>query len=156
MKNSKFSRSGLIAAMAHKIAWSPHPAETAVDFIDLGNATGLSDEEAEKFSRAACVVAPYRLDPKNAARLFAKLREVYRKNERRNRETTFKLILKKVGPNKNGLINEVAATFPFLGLAGATTLVESTPCTVCDDVNKDEAYAIKIGLEEFGATVEVE
>jgi large subunit ribosomal protein L7/L12 len=70
-------------------------------------------------------------------------------------KTAFDIILKEVGPNKIGVIKEVRAAVPGLGLAEAKALVEGAPKPVLEGVNKAEADAAKKKLEDAGAKVEV-
>ena len=70
-------------------------------------------------------------------------------------KTAFDIILKEVGPNKIGVIKEVRAAVPGLGLAEAKALVEGAPKTVREGVTKEEAEEIKKKLEAAGAKVEV-
>ena len=70
-------------------------------------------------------------------------------------KTAFDVILKEVGANKIGVIKEVRAAVPGLGLAEAKALVESAPKTVREGVTKEEAEEIKKKLEAAGAKVEV-
>jgi large subunit ribosomal protein L7/L12 len=69
--------------------------------------------------------------------------------------TTFAVILKEIGANKIGVIKEVRAAVPGLGLAEAKTLVESAPKVVRAGVTQEEADGIKQKFEAAGATVEV-
>src|ERR1043166_445304 len=52
-------------------------------------------------------------------------------------KTTFDVILKETGANKIGVIKEVRAAVPGLGLAEAKALVESAPKPVKEGVTKD-------------------
>jgi large subunit ribosomal protein L7/L12 len=70
-------------------------------------------------------------------------------------KTTFDIILKEVGANKIGVIKEVRAAVPGLGLAEAKALVEGAPKTVREGASKDEADDIKKKLEAAGAKVEI-
>ena len=70
-------------------------------------------------------------------------------------KTAFDVILKEVGANKIGVIKEVRAAVPGLGLAEAKALVEGAPKTVREGVTKEEAEEIKKKLEAAGAKVEV-
>jgi len=67
---------------------------------------------------------------------------------------TFEVVLAAVGDKKINVIKEVRA-ITGLGLKEAKDLVEGAPKAVKEDVNKEEADAIKAKLEEAGATVEV-
>ena len=69
-------------------------------------------------------------------------------------QTEFTVILASYGEKKITVIKEVRA-LTGLGLKEAKDLVESAPAPVKEDVNKDEAEAIKSKLEAAGATVEV-
>ena len=70
-------------------------------------------------------------------------------------KTAFDIILKEVGPNKIGVIKEVRAAVPGLGLAEAKALVEGAPKPVREGVTKEEADEIKKKLEAAGAKAEI-
>ena len=70
-------------------------------------------------------------------------------------KTAFDIILKEVGANKIGVIKEVRAAVPGLGLAEAKALVEGAPKTVREGASKEEAEEIKKKLEAAGAKAEV-
>jgi large subunit ribosomal protein L7/L12 len=70
-------------------------------------------------------------------------------------KTTFEVILKETGSNKIGVIKEVRAAVPGLGLAEAKALVESAPKPIKDGVTKAEAEEIKKKIEAAGAKVEI-
>ena len=70
-------------------------------------------------------------------------------------KTEFTVVLKDAGANKIGVIKEVRAVVPGLGLADAKALVEGAPKTVKEGVAKDEAKKIKETLEKVGAKVEL-
>ena len=70
-------------------------------------------------------------------------------------KTSFDVILKEVGANKIGVIKEVRAAVPGLGLAEAKALVEGAPKTVREGVTKEEAEEIKKKLEAAGAKAEI-
>ena len=70
-------------------------------------------------------------------------------------KTTFEVILKELGANKIGVIKEVRAAVPGLGLADAKALVEGAPKTIKEGVTKAEAEEIKKKIEAAGAKVEV-
>jgi len=70
-------------------------------------------------------------------------------------KTTFEVVLKDSGANKIGVIKEVRAVVPGLGLADAKALVEGAPKTIKEGATKDEAAEIKKKLEAAGAKVEV-
>ena len=70
-------------------------------------------------------------------------------------KTTFEVVLKDAGANKIGVIKEVRAVVPGLGLADAKALVEGAHKTVKDGATKEEAAEIKKKLEAAGAKVEV-
>ena len=69
-------------------------------------------------------------------------------------QTEFTVVLASYGEKKINVIKEVRA-LTGLGLKEAKDLVESAPAPVKEDVDKDEAEAIKSKLEGAGATVEV-
>ena len=70
-------------------------------------------------------------------------------------KTTFEVILKEMGANKIGVIKEVRAAVPGLGLAEAKALVEGAPKTIKDGVTKAEAEEMKKKIETAGAKVEI-
>ena len=70
-------------------------------------------------------------------------------------KTTFEVILKEMGANKIGVIKEVRAAVPGLGLAEAKALVEGAPKTMKEGVTKEEAEEIKKKVEAAGAKVEI-
>jgi large subunit ribosomal protein L7/L12 len=70
-------------------------------------------------------------------------------------KTSFDVVLVDAGANKIGVIKEVRAAVPGLGLADAKALVESAPKTVKEGATKEEADEIKKKLEAAGAKVEV-
>ena len=70
-------------------------------------------------------------------------------------KTAFDVILKEVGANKIGVIKEVRAAVPGLGLAEAKALVEGAPKTVREGATKEEAEEIKKKLEAAGGSVEL-
>ena len=70
-------------------------------------------------------------------------------------KTQFDVILKEVGANKIGVIKEVRAAVPGLGLAEAKALVEGAPKTVREGASKEEAEEIKKKLEAAGAKAEI-
>ena len=70
-------------------------------------------------------------------------------------KTAFDVILKEVGANKIGVIKEVRAAVPGLGLAEAKALVEGAPKPVREGVTKEEAEEIKKKIEAAGGKVEV-
>ena len=70
-------------------------------------------------------------------------------------KTTFDVILKEMGANKIGVIKEVRAAVPGLGLAEAKALVEGAPKSLKEGVTKEEAEEIKKKVEAAGAKVEI-
>jgi large subunit ribosomal protein L7/L12 len=70
-------------------------------------------------------------------------------------KTEFDLVLTDGGANKIGVIKEVRAVVPGLGLAEAKKLVESAPQPLKQGVPKAEAEEIKKKLEAAGAKVEI-
>jgi large subunit ribosomal protein L7/L12 len=70
-------------------------------------------------------------------------------------KTSFDVILKDAGANKIGVIKEVRAVVPGLGLADAKALVEGAPKPVKEGATKEEAEEIKKKLEAAGAKVEI-
>ncbi len=70
-------------------------------------------------------------------------------------KTAFDVILKEAGANKIGVIKEVRAAVPGLGLAEAKALVEGAPKAVREGVTKEEAEEIKKKIEAAGGKVEI-
>lgn len=70
-------------------------------------------------------------------------------------KTTFDVILSDVGGNKIGVIKEVRAAVPGLGLAEAKALVESAPKPIKEGATKEEAEEIKKKIEAAGAKVTI-
>ncbi|MEX1110894.1 MAG: 50S ribosomal protein L7/L12 [Chthoniobacterales bacterium] len=70
-------------------------------------------------------------------------------------KTSFDVILVETGGNKIGVIKEVRAAVPGLGLADAKALVESAPKPLKEGVTKEEAEEIKKKIEAAGAKVEI-
>jgi large subunit ribosomal protein L7/L12 len=70
-------------------------------------------------------------------------------------KTAFDVILKEAGANKIGVIKEVRACVPGLGLAEAKALVEGAPKTLKEGATKEEAEEIKKKIEAAGAKVEI-
>lgn len=70
-------------------------------------------------------------------------------------KTSFDVILKEAGANKIGVIKEVRAALPGLGLAEAKKLVEEAPKSLKEGVTKEEAEEIKKKVEAAGAKVEI-
>ena len=70
-------------------------------------------------------------------------------------KTSFEVVLKEMGANKIGVIKEVRAAVPGLGLAEAKALVEGAPKTIKEGVTKAEAEEIKKKIETAGAKVEI-
>jgi large subunit ribosomal protein L7/L12 len=71
-------------------------------------------------------------------------------------KTAFDVILASIDPAKKiGVIKEVRAAVPGLGLAEAKALVEGAPKPVREGVTKEEAEEIKKKIEAAGGKVEV-
>ncbi len=70
-------------------------------------------------------------------------------------KTSFDVVLKETGANKIGVIKEVRACVPGLGLAEAKALVEGAPKTLKEGATKEEAEEIKKKIEAAGAKVEI-
>jgi large subunit ribosomal protein L7/L12 len=69
-------------------------------------------------------------------------------------KTEFTVILKEVGEKRIDVIKEIRQ-ITGLGLKESKELVEKTPSTVKEGVNKDDAAKIKQKLEAVGAKVEI-
>ncbi len=70
-------------------------------------------------------------------------------------KTAFTVVLTDIGSNKIGVIKEVRAAVPGLGLAEAKALVESAPKPIKEGATKEEAEEIKKKIEAAGAKVEI-
>jgi len=70
-------------------------------------------------------------------------------------KSAYEVVLKEMGANKIGVIKEVRAAVPGLGLAEAKALVEGAPKTIKEGVTKAEAEEIKKKIEAAGAKVEI-
>ena len=70
-------------------------------------------------------------------------------------QTDFTVTLKDIGAEKIKVIKAVREEVTGLGLKEAKTLVESAPAVVKEGVAKEAADALKVKLEEVGATVEI-
>ena len=69
-------------------------------------------------------------------------------------QTEFDVVLQAFGDKKINVIKAVRAVTD-LGLREAKEFVESAPQTVKEALPKEEAEAIKVSLEEAGATIEL-
>lgn len=69
-------------------------------------------------------------------------------------QTEFEVVLKDFGQKKIAVI-KVVREITGLGLKDAKELVDNVPKPVKENVDKDEAEAIKAKLEEAGAAVEI-
>lgn len=69
-------------------------------------------------------------------------------------QTEFTVVLKEVGDNKIKVIKAVREA-TGLGLKEAKALVDGAPANVKENVEKAEADALKVSLEEVGAVVEL-
>ena len=69
-------------------------------------------------------------------------------------KTEFDVILTSFGANKVSVI-KVVREITSLGLKEAKDLVEAAPKAVKENINKEEAEAIKAKLTEAGASVEI-
>jgi len=69
-------------------------------------------------------------------------------------KTEFDVILTNYGANKVSVI-KVVREITSLGLKEAKDLVEAAPKAVKENVNKEEAAALKTKLEDAGAAVEI-
>jgi len=69
-------------------------------------------------------------------------------------KTDFEVVLKEIGPNKIKVIKEIR-TITALGLKESKDLVDGSPNTVKEHVDKKEAEGIKEKLEAVGAVVEI-
>lgn len=114
----------------------------AVADMSVMDIVELVKEMEEKFGVSAA--APIAVAAAPAAGAAAAVEE----------KTEFNVIMTNAGGNKIGVI-KVVRELTSLGLKEAKDLVEATPATIKEAVNKDEAATIKKKLEEAGATVDV-
>ena len=70
-------------------------------------------------------------------------------------KSTFNIMLKDGGANKIGVI-KVVREITELGLKEAKDLVDGAPQVIKEDVQKEEAEAMKAKIEEAGGTAELE
>lgn len=70
-------------------------------------------------------------------------------------KTEFKVILKDAGAQKIKTIKALRSVIDGLGLKEAKAFTDDAPCTIKENVNKEEAESIKKTLEEAGAVVEL-
>jgi large subunit ribosomal protein L7/L12 len=75
--------------------------------------------------------------------------------EEAEEKSVFNIVLKDAGSEKIAVIKAVRA-ITEMGLKEAKDLVDSAPQTIKEDVAKEDAEEMKKGLEEAGATVELE
>jgi large subunit ribosomal protein L7/L12 len=75
--------------------------------------------------------------------------------EETEEKSVFNIVLKDAGSEKIAVIKAVRA-ITEMGLKEAKDLVDSAPQTIKEEVAKEEAEEMKKGLEEAGATVELE
>src|SRR5438034_6688427 len=106
---------------------------------------GLVKQLEEKWGVSAAAPAAAAAAPAAAGAAAAPVEE----------KATFDIILKETGANKIGVIKEVRAAVPGLGLAEAKALVESAPKPIKEVLTKQEAYEIKKKIEAAGAKVEI-
>ncbi|QWB96337.1 50S ribosomal protein L7/L12 [Mycoplasmatota bacterium] len=69
-------------------------------------------------------------------------------------QTEFDVILKSFGTNKIAII-KLVRTATGLGLADAKKVTETADAVLKEKVSKEDAEALKVQLEEAGATVEL-
>ena len=69
-------------------------------------------------------------------------------------QTEFDVVMSSFGENKVGVIKAIRQ-ITGLGLKEAKEMVEGVPATVKEQVEKEDAEAVKKQLEEAGAAVEV-
>ena len=69
-------------------------------------------------------------------------------------QTEFDVVMSSFGENKVGVIKAIRQ-IPGLGLKEAKEMVEGVPATVKEQIEKEDAEAVKKQLEEAGAAVEL-
>ncbi|MBU3146807.1 50S ribosomal protein L7/L12 [Clostridium sp. CF012] len=69
-------------------------------------------------------------------------------------KTEFDVVLTSAGPNKIKVI-KIVRELTGLGLKEAKDIVDGAPKTIKEAVNKEDAEAIKVKLEEVGGGVEI-
>jgi large subunit ribosomal protein L7/L12 len=120
-------------------------------FAHLDNLTVLElvdyiKEFENRYGISAAMAAPVMMAGGGAAQAEAKPAE---------EKTSFNVILKEVGSQKIQVI-KVVREVTSLGLKEAKDFVDSAPKVLKENVNKDEAEAIKAKFTEVGATVEIQ
>ncbi|MFA4926020.1 MAG: 50S ribosomal protein L7/L12 [Candidatus Aminicenantales bacterium] len=120
-------------------------------FAHLDNLTVLElvdyiKEFENRYGISAAMAAPVMMAGGGAAQAEAKPAE---------EKTSFNVILKEVGSQKIQVI-KVVREVTSLGLKEAKDFVDSAPKVLKENVNKDEAEAIKAKFAEVGATVEIQ
>jgi large subunit ribosomal protein L7/L12 len=120
-------------------------------FAHLDNLTVLElvdyiKEFENRYGISAAMAAPVMMAGGGAAQAEAKPAE---------EKTSFNVILKEVGSQKIQVI-KVVREVTSLSLKEAKDFVDSAPKVLKENVNKDEAEAIKAKFAEVGATVEIQ
>ena len=113
----------------------------SISNMSIMDVVGLIEKMEEKFGVTAAAAAVAVAAPAGGAEAAAE-------------QTEFDVVMKSFGGNKVSVIKAIRA-ITGLGLKEAKELVESSPSTVKEGVNKDEAEDIKKQLEEAGAEVDV-
>lgn len=116
----------------------------AVETMSVLELADLVKALEEKFGVSAAPVATATVSSEASA-----------KEEPKEEQTVFNVVLAETGGNKIGVIKAVRELVPTLGLQEAKTLVESAPKEVVTGVNKAAAEEAKKKLEAAGAKVEL-
>lgn len=75
--------------------------------------------------------------------------------DKKEEKNEYKVNMKESGTQAIKVIKALRAAMPGLGLKEAQELVKGAPCTVSEEMPKQDALALKAALEEAGATVEL-
>ncbi|OGG13522.1 50S ribosomal protein L7/L12 [Candidatus Gottesmanbacteria bacterium RIFCSPHIGHO2_01_FULL_46_14] len=116
----------------------------AVEEMTVLELSDLVKALEEKFGVSAAPVATATVSSEASA-----------KEEAKEEQTVFNVVLAEMGSNKIGVIKAVRELVPTLALQEAKTLVESAPKDVITGVNKEAAEEAKKKLEAAGAKVEL-
>ncbi len=118
---------------------------SAIESMTVLELAELVKELEEKFGVSAAAPVAVAAAPAAGAAAAAPAEE----------KTEFDVVLTNAGSEKIKVIKVVREVVSGLGLKEAKDFVESTPKTIKEGVQKDEAEKIKKQFAEVGATVEI-
>ena len=118
---------------------------SAIESMTVLELAELVKELEEKFGVSAAAPVAVAAAPAAGAAAAAPVEE----------KTEFDVVLTNAGSEKIKVIKVVREVVSGLGLKEAKDFVESTPKTIKEGVQKDEAEKIKKQFAEVGATVEI-